>query len=70
MDFFSRIGRKILAWQKIQPSLGLHSKRQTNDEIKIYNRTHKNIKAHKAKYIQMSGQREGGGGGVLSESIS
>ena len=38
-------------------------KRHTNNKIKIYNKTHMNIKEHKAKYIQMSGHQGRGGEG-------
>ena len=47
-------------------------KRHTNNKIKTHNKTHMNKKAHKAKYIQISGRRGRGGGreGILSESVS
>ena len=38
-------------------------KRHTNNKIKTHNKTHMNKKAHKAKYIQISGRQGGGGGG-------
>ena len=73
MDFFFlNKTRKVLAWQKIQPSLGLHSRGTQNNKIKTHNKTHMNKKAHKAKYIQISGRRGRGEGreGILSESVS
>ena len=64
MDFFFlNKTRKVLAWQKNSAIARFTFKRHTNNKIKIYNKTHMNIKEHKAKYIQMSGHQGRGGEG-------
>ena len=69
--FFWNKTRKILVWQKIQPSLGLHPRGTQNKKIKNSNKTHMNIKAHKSEiYTNVRPDRRGKGRGVLIESVS
>ena len=61
--FFWNKTRKILVWQKIQPSLGLHPRGTQNKKIKNLNKTHMNIKAHKSEiYTNVWPEGRGRGG--------